>query len=152
MRQRGFTLVELLIVIAIIGIITVVAVPQLTNALDRGRARGTMMNIRNLAAAVQNYSVDHVRYPQIGSLSALEEASQLGSYLDGEYLSKVPEADAWGGPLMYGSDGEHFTLRSYGKDGKLSTTIGGQTKNMNEDIVFVDGQFIQWPSGQSKGQ
>ena len=88
-RSSGFTLVELLIVVAIIGIITAVAVPSLLSAVDRSRSTGTMANMDKLAEAIQMYEIDHVGYPEVGSLSALEDVgATLAPFLQGEYMPK----------------------------------------------------------------
>lgn len=149
-RSRGFTLVELLIVVAIIGIITAVAVPSLMSAVDRSRGKGTMMDMKQMSVAIESYALDHVRYPEVGSLSSLEDvAASLPQYIEGNYVEKVKANDAWGHSFKYGSDGEKYTFRSYGKDGKPTNATGGATADVKADIIMVNGTFLQYHKGQS---
>ena len=64
-REKGFSLIELLIVVAIIGIIAAIAVPQLMNAMDRGRQRRSMADMRNIATAGGTMRVDTGAYPLV---------------------------------------------------------------------------------------
>ena len=69
--HRGFSLIELLIVVAIIGIIAVIAIPNLMNAIQRSRQSRTMADIRVLGEAVELYQQDHSFYPRApGTVSA----------------------------------------------------------------------------------
>ena len=60
--ESGFSLIELLIVVAIVGIIATIAVPQLLDAIDRGRQRRTMADMRKVATANGTYRVDQGAY------------------------------------------------------------------------------------------
>jgi len=82
-NEDGFSLIELLIVVAIIGIIATIAVPQLLDAIDRARQRRTMADMRNIATANGTYRVDEGVYAP--ALSDLVPT----------YMQVIPANDAW---------------------------------------------------------
>src|SRR4030095_5717 len=69
--QKGFTLIELLIVVAIIGIIAAIAIPNPLSAIDRGKQKRTMADIRSLRTAVESYAVDNNFYPKVSTYAAV---------------------------------------------------------------------------------
>ena len=144
-NTTGFTLVELLIVVAIVGIITAVAIPNLLNAIDRGKQTRTMADLRALAEAVEAYSVDSTIYPTAADISALE------SVIQPVYMRVFPGTDGWNNAVVYvpgTTVGMGYTLRSTGKDGLMEgSPSGGATHEFDCDILFIDGQFMQWPEG-----
>ncbi len=150
-KEEGFTLIELLIVVAIIGIIAAIAIPNLLNAIDRSRQKRTMADMRSIGTAVESYSVDNNQYPDEGDTGSLTEVNgNLDQWLEPIYIKKCPDQDGWSHDLMYGSDGSDYTIRSYGKDGAETTATGGKTTDFDDDIIFIDGAFVQWPEGQQQ--
>lgn len=148
-KEQGFTLIELLIVVAIIGIIAAIAIPNLLNAIDRGRQKRTMADIRSVGTAAEAYAVDNNRYPDEGALGTLVVVNgNLDTHVEPVYIKKCPDQDGWSFDLMYGSDGGDYTVRSYGKDGASDAATGGKTTDFEDDIIFSDGSFLQWPEGQ----
>jgi len=149
-NERGFTLIELLIVVAIIGIIAAIAIPNLLNAIDRGRQKRTMADIRSVGTAVEAYSVDNNRYPTITTESDVD--GNLDTHLEPVYIKKCPDDDGWSNALKYQSAaaGANYTVRSYGKDGTKTAATGGKTTDFDDDIIFQDGAFVQWPEGQQQ--
>jgi len=143
-RQKGFTLIELLIVVAIIGIIAAIAIPNLLNAINRGKQKRTMADMRSIATAVESYSVDWNFYPKGQTTLAA-----LTPYVQPTYIKKLPLMDGWNRTLQFTSndEGTNYTLLSLGKDGSAGTITGGATTDFNQDIVFADGRFYQWPEG-----
>jgi len=154
-RQRGFTLIELLIVIAIIGILAAIAIPNLLNAVQRGKQKRTMADMRALATAVEAYHVDQSQFPTASCTGGIYTAA--GTPLDESsfqlltptYISEPPKRDGWGRPLVYNVNNGRSTynIRSLGRDGTTSALVCGTTTDFNDDILYSNGTFIQWPEG-----
>ena len=144
-RSKGFTLIELLIVVAIIGIIAAIAIPNLLNAIDRGKQKRTMADLRSIGTAVEAYSVDTNIYPTAANITAAR------SVLEPTYIKKMPLTDGWNTQMEYepgAVSGGGYTLKSYGKGAaEQGSPTGGKTTVFADDIIFVDGQFTQWPEG-----
>ncbi len=144
-NSKGFTLIELLIVVAIIGIIAAIAIPNLLNAIDRGKQKRTMADMRSIGTAIEAYSVDHNIYPFAGT------AALLATVIEPTYIKKMPLQDGWNGQFVYQpatTAGAGYTLTSSGKGAQVeSGPVGGKTSDFTKDIIFVDGQFTQWPEG-----
>mgnify|MGYP001823471068 CR=1 FL=1 len=141
---RGFTVLELLIVVAIIGLVSAIAMPNVVASIQRARQSRTMADMRTIAEALVLYEQDFVDYPIEESLVSVEI---LRPHVL-PYLGVFNATDAWRRPYFYVSDGHKYTLISYSLDGKpdLPYTIG-PTHRLEEDIVMSDGVFIQWPDG-----
>ncbi len=156
-RQKGFTLIELLIVVAIIGIIAAIAIPNLLNAINRGRQRRTMADLRSIGTALEAYSVDFNAYPGVSGAGNVKD--KLAAYITPTYIKKLPENDGWNRPncveiQLLNNRGISYTLWSGARDGTGNcgtpdlVGTGGPTTNFDADIIFSNGQFVQWPEGQ----
>ncbi len=145
-KQAGFTLVELLIVVAIIGIIAAIAVPNLIKAVDRAKQKSTMADIRALANAVEQYAIDINYYPLATSMTPVDGQAMV---IEPHFIQKAPDKDAWNGALYYGSNasGSDYTVTSYGKDKKVSSSSAGPTSNFDCDIIFQNGSWVAYPEG-----
>jgi general secretion pathway protein G len=148
MRDKGYTLIELLIVVAVLGIVSAIAVPNLINAMNRARQKRTMADMRGIAEAVEMYHTDVMTFPVHDGVEAdlLEDDLRI-------YVKQFNGSDGWNKPFYYISDGEHYTLRSSGSDGLVDATSSfGPTSRFATDIVFADGVFVQWPEGAQRQQ
>ena len=143
-NQKGFTLIELLIVVAIIGIIAAIAIPNLLNAIDRGKQKRTMADLRSVGTAVEAYAVDNNFYPTSTTTAGAE------GVLEPIYIKNMPLVDGWNNGMLYIgiATGVDYTVKSTGKDGAVEgSPAGGQTNDFDCDILFIGGQFVQWPEG-----
>ena len=143
-NTSGFTLIELLIVVAIIGIIAAIAIPNLLNALDRGKQKRTMADLRTIAVALESYSVDNTFYPLASTITALRPL------VEPYFIRETPSTDGWRNPFVVSVVATGYTLGSGGKDGGALNFIGGTTSNFNDAIIYINGQFAQWPEGSQQ--
>lgn len=106
--RGGFTLVEVLLVLAIIGVIMAIGVPMLLGRQKQAMIQATHANIQNLDAVLKQYAMDHDgEYPNSNvGLEILLQNPGSDPKWHGPYMSKMP-ADAWGNPLQYAYPGQH---------------------------------------------
>lgn len=120
--RNGFTLVELMVVLVIIGLLATVVMINVLPSQDRAMATKARADIATLSQAMEMYRLDNMRYPP--SLDALAQPRPTGG---GAYVRNLPE-DPWGRPYQMsapGPNGSPFEIVSLGSDG----TPGGEGEN-----------------------
>ena len=112
----GFTLIEILVVMAIIGMLAVMVAPNIFNQQAGAQRDAALSQIFALEAALDTYRLDVGQYPD--SLEGLVENDSGRAAWNGPYLRREVPLDPWGNEYVYDSDGRGFTLVSYGPDGE----------------------------------
>lgn len=131
MNQRGFTLIEIMVVVVILGILAGIVVPKLLSRPEEARRTKAKVQIRSIEEALGLFKLDNGFYPSTEQgLKSLVEKPATGQipshYREGGYIKKVP-VDPWGQAYLYLDPGSHgdYDLFSYGPDGES----GGEGDN-----------------------
>ena len=129
--QRGFSLVEILVVLVIMGLLISVVAPTVLNRADEARVQKAYADFKSIETALKIYRLDNYVYPTTEQgLEALVEPSSLDpeprNFKAGGYLQQLP-IDPWGRPYLYLSPGENgeIDIYSLGADG----VSGGEEQN-----------------------
>jgi len=128
--QKGFTLIELMIVIVIIGILATLLIPRIMERPEEARRIKAKMDIKTIESALKLYKIDSGTYPTteqgLEALVKKPETSPLPKkWREGGYLEGSVPSDPWGNPFYYtspGSDGRDYEIISYGNDGQPGGT------------------------------
>jgi general secretion pathway protein G len=120
-RNDGFSLIELMIVIGIIGLLVAVVGPNLIQRFEIAKRDTTRMNIKSLSTALKSFRLECGQYPTTDQgLDALKAKPTTGqpckNYAPGGYIEQSIPKDGWDRPFSYESDGNDFEIKSYGKD------------------------------------
>jgi general secretion pathway protein G len=119
-RLRGYTLTEMLVVIAIIGVIAAVVIPQTIGQLGKAQSRAAKLQVQSLAAAVELFQGDNGRYPndQEGLKALLVRPAGLDNW-NGPYIhAKEQLSDPWGHPYRYAVGPTTVSISTLGADNK----------------------------------
>lgn len=121
-NEDGYTLMELLVVLAILGFLAAIATPAVIHYLDSAKNSTAKTEVANLSAGLDLFKLDVGRYPTTEEgLKALVTAPPTAENWNGPYVKKTSEIDdPWGHPYNYKSPGQHgeFDLYSYGAKGE----------------------------------
>lgn len=123
--QSGFTLLELLVVMVIIGLLAGYVGPKYFSQVGKSEIKTAKAQIDALDKALDQYRLDNGRYPSTEQgLAALVAKPANAPRWEGPYLKKALPSDPWGNPYVYKQPGSHgeFDLMSYGKDGQPGGT------------------------------
>jgi general secretion pathway protein G len=131
MRSKGFTLIELMVVLVILGVLAAMIAPKIMNRPDEARVMAATQDIASVLQALKLYRLDNMRYPSTEQgLQALVTKPTIepvpGNWKSGGYLEKLPK-DPWGTPYQYLNPGRHGEIDVYslGPDGQP----GGEGKD-----------------------
>jgi general secretion pathway protein G len=119
--MSGFTLLELLVVMVIIGLLAAYVGPKYFSQIGKSEIKTAMAQINALGKALDQYRLDVGHYPSSeAGLAALFTRPSNETKWEGPYLQKNVPLDPWGKPYVYKQPGEHgeYDLLSYGKDGQ----------------------------------
>ncbi len=168
-RQNGFSIVELLLVVLIIGLIASIMIPNLIDALHKAKQRRTMGELRLIGTAWMSWLTDQAGASAAGAqqlykvdgFNALEYGEIYGYLHPSDtffYMQAVPENDAWGSHLTFYLNSNPLTdnqllLCAAARDNVYETCDGTKdipigpflATDFDQDIVWADGFLVRWP-------
>ncbi len=133
-KQGGFTLIEVMVVVAILGILAAIVMTNVVGKDDQARVTTTKASLSSIANALEMYKLDNHKYPTTdeGLEALVTKPASAKNFPAGGYLKKLPE-DSWGNPFRYvapGDNGRPFEIYSLGGD----DVEGGE--GTNADIYY----------------
>ncbi len=125
--ERGFTMIEILVVMVILGLLAALVAPNFFGQAEKARVKAARLQISSLGTALQALALDTGRYPnaQEGLGALLDPPSGMDMW-DGPYIKKIPK-DPWNHDYVYrgGSGDAEYEIMSYGSDGSPGGEGGG---------------------------
>ncbi len=148
MHKKGFTLIELLIVVAIIGIVAAIAIPNLLSALQKGKQKSTLGDMKTIGNAIGSYEIAFGMFPDGADLAGI-------GYLEPHFSKKLVKTDGWNFSWHYICSGDplpdHYSLGSGGKRGNFSWAHPSKqyicitSYDFENDIILSEGMFTYGP-------
>ena len=136
-QRHGFTLIELMIVIVILGLLATIIMPRILSRPEQARRMKAKVDIRSIESALGLFKTDTGRFPTTSEgLAALVTDPGIKGYNGDAYLDKIP-TDPWSNRYIYlcpGVNGKDYDLESYGKDGE----DGGSEDNADIESWNLD--------------
>lgn len=116
----GYTLTEMLVVVAIIGLISAVVIPQTIGQLGKAQSRTAKLQAQGIAAAMEQFQADNGRLPtaEEGLDALVRQPAGLDNWTGPYIRTEAQLKDSWSRPFVYKPDGSGFTISSLGADGK----------------------------------
>ena len=119
--SRGFTLIEIMVVVVILGILAAIVAPSVVTSLVQARNQAAKTDIRALESAMTLYKMDNFRYPsaELGLRALVERPPEIEApnWKAGGYLKKIP-ADPWGNDYLYTINGTDIDIYTLGSDSR----------------------------------
>jgi general secretion pathway protein G len=162
--EAGFSLIEMLIVVAIIGIIASILIPNLLDAMQKAKQKRTVADMRITGTAMFSWLTDQVGAAAAGQTSTVDltaygtsiSATNLGTILIPQYIQRVPILDGWKNSYDYYLQTANLhaprvmAIRSRGRDNSAEATAYTVTSfdptDYDRDIVWADGFMVRFPS------
>ncbi len=139
-RSRGFTLIEIMVVVVILAVLGALVVPKIIENVDKARVTRAKSDIQAIETALDLYRLDNFKYPTteqgLQALVSQPADPTITNYRNGGYLKQLP-LDPWNRLYLYqspGADGREYEIVSYGRDGQP----GGEGYDADIDSGTMD--------------
>ena len=128
--SAGFTLIEIMVVVFILGLLVTLVAPKIIGRTDEARRTKALADIKGIEEALHLFKLDNGYYPTTaeGLQGLVQKPANAKNWNPEGYLERLP-VDPWGNPYVYFSDGQEYIVKSYGGDGQE----GGEGKNADID-------------------
>ncbi len=174
-RDRGFSLMELLLVVAIIMLVASIMIPKLIDAIHKAKQRKTMAELNSVGTAWMSWLTDQVGAASAGTAKTYNtegfvavDYPEMVSYLRPSntffYMDSVPEQDGWGSALNYYrntdlADERQLMICASARDGVFDVCDISEplpigpflATDFDQDIIWADGMLLRWPEIASGG-